>query len=364
MCTTSGTGRCGEAGVGREDLGSAEDLDEASGAAGDRDEGQRQQGRRNPPTCPGSSPTRPPSRHRRCAGAGLGAVGRRGRRGVHSTPAVLRCGTSTASCWVSVSVAGDLPQRVAQGDHGDAVGEGQQAVDGVGHHREGCGGEAGDGEQGRGPAGQDTGAVQRDAEEQAADQVGEPAHLDGGRERTDVTVHGAAAGVDSDGVVDEPGVGGSDLRQHVGGSEGDAHDAEVADREHHVADEPEEPVLADLVQVHAGDAGQGQCGHQHLQGVADVDVGGLDGGGVQLRVVDLDADEDGTGGGGGDTGPPGQQVRGDGHVWTPSRVGPWPVPRGYLEPRKGQGGSASPHDVTDDVTSAGPTVVTGARASA
>ena len=41
--------RGGEASIGREDLGSPEDLDEAAGSAEDRDDGQRQQGRRDPP---------------------------------------------------------------------------------------------------------------------------------------------------------------------------------------------------------------------------------------------------------------------------------------------------------------------------
>ena len=92
-------------GVGREDFGSAEDLDEASGAAGDRDEGQRQQGRWNPPTCPGSSPTGPPSRHRRCAGAGLGALRRRGGLVVHFAPALLGTGAGAGvSAWVASSV--------------------------------------------------------------------------------------------------------------------------------------------------------------------------------------------------------------------------------------------------------------------
>ena len=75
----------GEASVGRQDLGSSQHLDEAPGAARDRDHGQREQGGRNPP----AGPAPPPLARRRCrTGAGLGAMGGRDRRGVHSTPAV------------------------------------------------------------------------------------------------------------------------------------------------------------------------------------------------------------------------------------------------------------------------------------
>jgi len=50
--------------------------------------------------------------------------------------------------------------------------------------------------------------------------------------------------------------------------------------------------LRHLAQVHASDAGEGQSGHQHLQGITGHYIGGGDRGGVQAGVIDLHADED------------------------------------------------------------------------
>ena len=97
--------------------------------------------------------------------------------------------------------------------------------------------------------------------------------------------------------------------QDEGGDELDGEHRQVADGEHQVAGEPEDADLADLAQVHAGDAGERQHGHQDLRAarghaisvVTEVcDVG--------RRVVDLDADEDGAGGGGAEAGGRGEAV--------------------------------------------------------
>ena len=89
----------GEAGVGRQDLGSAEHLDEASGAARDRDDGQRQQGRRNPPACPAPPPEPAPVLDR-CRAGSRGSV-EAGEVFIRRLPCWAR-GVSTAVGWVAV----------------------------------------------------------------------------------------------------------------------------------------------------------------------------------------------------------------------------------------------------------------------
>ena len=168
MCTTSGAGRRRSAGrsaapagrratsTSRSDAGDHRDEAEDTSASGTR--------RLDLSRAPG----------RRC-GAGRACetvAGHRHRRGGHALVVDhgrLRRGVG----------AGDPPQRVAQGDHGDAVREGQEPVEGVRHHGERDGDDAADGEERGGPAGEDAGPVQRDAEEEAADQVGEALDLDG-----------------------------------------------------------------------------------------------------------------------------------------------------------------------------------------
>ena len=99
----------------------------------------------------------------------------------HSAPAVVTTREpSTGVGSVVVSVRAVAPQRVAEGDHGDAVREGQEPVEGVRHHRERGGDQAADGEEHGRPAGEDAGPEQRDAEDQAAGQVGEALDLEDG----------------------------------------------------------------------------------------------------------------------------------------------------------------------------------------
>jgi hypothetical protein len=51
----------------------------------------------------------------------------------------------------------------------------------------------------------------------------------------------------------------------------------------------------DPVLFWTGDADQSQGGHQHLQGAADGPLGRVDRGDVEVRMVELHADEDGSG---------------------------------------------------------------------
>ena len=109
-------------------------------------------------------------------------------------------------------------------------------------------------------------------------EVGEAAQLDHGFQCADVALDGSAAGLGCDDVVDVAGIGLGDLGEHVGGGDDAGHDEQVAGGQEHVPDQAEDSVLADLAQVHAGDADQGEDGHEYLQLVADVDIGRGDGG--------------------------------------------------------------------------------------
>ena len=141
--------RGGEARVGRQELRSAGDLDEPRGAADDRDDGEGDQAGRQPPARPG----RPAgagraSRRRRDAGAGAGGPG-------HSTPAAVTARAADSGRQRRGVGARDAPQRVAEADHGDAVREGQEPVEGVRQHGERDGDDAADGEERGRPAGED-----------------------------------------------------------------------------------------------------------------------------------------------------------------------------------------------------------------
>jgi hypothetical protein len=162
--------------------------------------------------------------------------------------------------------------------------------------------------------------VQRDAEEEAAGEVGEALDLVDGRQRPDVTGCGAAGGNGED-VLDVGGVGLSDGRQDVRGHEGGAHDEEVAGGEHQVAEKPEGSVAADLAQVHAGDTSQRQRAHQDLERVPDDELGRGDGDDVHMRVIDVDADEDRSRGRGADARGLGETGSRDRHGRVPSSLG-------------------------------------------
>ena len=64
--------------------------------------------------------------------------------------------------------------------------------------------------------------------------------------------------------------GREDKRRDVFGSQ----HAEVAGGEQDVPEQAEQPDLSHLAQVHASDAAEGQCGHEHLQGITGHHVGG------------------------------------------------------------------------------------------
>jgi hypothetical protein len=92
-------------------------------------------------------------------------------------------------------------------------------------------------------------------------------------------------------IFDVVGRGMRQRGENRGRDDLDAQHEQIAGGEQHVADEAEDPCLPDLTQVHAGDAGKCQRGHERLCGAANGPVGGGDRRDVHRWVVDLDADE-------------------------------------------------------------------------
>src|SRR5207245_8491575 len=128
-------------------------------------------------------------------------------------------------------------------------------------------------------------------EDEAAADVGGAGEQDGRVHQPDAAGRGAIDGHGDDVIhVGGRGVsdGREDKRRYVFGSQ----HAEVAGGEQDVPDQAEEADLRHLSQVNTSDAGEGQGGHEHLQGITGHRVGAGDRGGVQVGVVDLDADED------------------------------------------------------------------------
>ena len=89
-------------------------------------------------------------------------------------PAPARGGASLGTAGRVGYRCARYPERVAETDHGDAVREGQEPVERVRQHRERDGDDTADGQERGRPAGEDARPVQRDAEEEAAAQEGEP----------------------------------------------------------------------------------------------------------------------------------------------------------------------------------------------
>ena len=152
-----------DAGVGGQQLRTARDLEHPQRPGNERDgvratsaTGTRQLGPAGTPSRRAGAWTRRPS--------AVGWLIARVRREAPS---------ATAACGVVAGARG-APQRVAEADHGDAVGEGEQPVEGVRQDGERDGEDAGDGQERGRPAGQDACPVQRDAEDEAAGQVGDP----------------------------------------------------------------------------------------------------------------------------------------------------------------------------------------------
>jgi hypothetical protein len=132
----------------------------------------------------------------------------------------------------------------------------------------------------------------------------------------------------ADDVVDEDGIGRDELRQDERGHVGHARHEEVATAEHEVPEQSEDPVAANLAEVHPGDGDERQDGHQHLETVANDHLGRRDGGGVEVRMADLDADEEHSGADRCRRGGPSERAGCDGHVALQVLVGPWRVSAG------------------------------------
>src|SRR3954462_3138606 len=117
-----------------------------------------------------------------------------------------------------------------------------------------------------------------------------------------------------DDVVDVTGMGLGDFGKHVGGGVDAVHDEHIARSQQHVPDQFEDPVPADVAQVHAGDADYGEHGHEHLQLLADVDISRGDDGRIQLGMADLTPMRIATGSDRGDACGAGESVVCDGHL--------------------------------------------------
>jgi hypothetical protein len=142
---------------------------------------------------------------------------------------------------IGAEILGELgaPQGVAESHQGDRVGERQQPVEGVGHQGQRDADDTTQGEQSVGPAGEDKGPVERDAEQQATAQVGGASQPSDSLQGADVTLKRAATGVENDHVVDETPAGGGDVGPDVGGAVGLAHDGQVAESEQRVTTRPQ-----------------------------------------------------------------------------------------------------------------------------
>ena len=95
-------------------------------------------------------------------------------------------------------------------------------------------------------------------------QPGEALDLEDRLQQADVALD-RAVGRRGENVVDVAGVGVSERGEDVAGDQGGARDEQVAGAEDEVPDQAQHADLLHLAQVHAGDAGQRQGGHQHLQ---------------------------------------------------------------------------------------------------
>ncbi|MGH3613749.1 MAG: esterase/lipase family protein [Pseudonocardia sp.] len=134
------------------------------------------------------------------------------------------------------------PQRPAQADQGDADGNREQPFVDLRQQgdRSACGGA--DREERRGPPGEDACAEERDAEDDAAGQVGDAHDQEGGVQQADVAGRGTAAGGGED-VVD---VGRCTVSQ--GWEDGrtdelDAQHDEIAGAEQDVPSRPSTPIF-------------------------------------------------------------------------------------------------------------------------
>ena len=199
----------------------------------------------------------------------------------------------------------------------------------MGEFRQRGGCEDGDGANGKergGPPGEDVGPEEDDAEDDATEDVGEAAALDEDLQRTDVADRGAAGSHSKD-VVDVAGLTGGKGGEDEHTNDLSAQDGEVADAEYDVADQAEHSGLSDLAQVDAGDADQREHGHEDLHRFADGVFGRRGERGVQVRVLDVDCDEQQSSDDGGQAGRPAEFGAGDGHADSQVSEGPRRAPR-------------------------------------
>jgi hypothetical protein len=87
-----------------------------------------------------------------------------------------------------------------------------------------------------------------------------------------------------------------------------AQNGEVADAEYDVADQAEHSGSSDLAEVDTGDSDQREDSHEDLHRFADGVFGRRGERGVQVRVLDLDRDEQQSSDDGGQAGRPGELV--------------------------------------------------------
>jgi hypothetical protein len=105
--------------------------------------------------------------------------------------------------------------------------------------------------------------------------------------------------------------------ENEGGDDFSGEHEQVTGTEDQVADPSEYACLANLTQVHAGDADERERRHDRLGRAAHHPIGGCDGMDVHGRVLNLDGDEDQAGQRGADAGGPGEAGSGNGHDCAP-----------------------------------------------
>jgi hypothetical protein len=106
-----------------------------------------------------------------------------------------------------------------------------------------------------------------------------------------------------------------------------AQNGEVADAEYDVADQAEHSGSSDLAEVDTGDSDQREDSHEDLHRFADGVFGRRGERGVQVRVLDLDRDEQQSSDDGGQAGRPGEFGARDGHIDSQVSEGPRRAPR-------------------------------------
>ena len=238
------------------------------------------------PSMPGAVPEPDPPDPELCSG---GRLGRTTTLTLTGTGRLERRANS-ASYGPSSRRAVQAPERIAQADQGDASGNSEEPL--VLRHDAGSDGcQRPKRQKCCSPAGENIRAEKCDPENEPSSQVSDPGDPDDGLHQPDITNRGAivcrgdeVARVGRRTVSER----GEDKRSDEFGPE----HQQVPGGEQDVPEQAEQADLRDLAEVHPREAGESQGGHAQLQQITGNHVSGGNGGGVQVGVIDLDADED------------------------------------------------------------------------